>query len=295
MGFSAGDEVIVPAFSFFATAEVVTLLGAKVIFCDIEDKFYNIDPKLIEAKITAKTKAIMPVGIIGQTADMDTINAIAKKHNLKVIEDAAQSFGATYKGTKSCNLSHVGATSFFPAKPLGCYGDGGAVFTNDDDLAYKMKLIREHGQKERYHHTSMGINGRLDTIQCAIIIEKMKIFEDEIIARQKVASIYTEALKDTVITPVIGANQRSAWAQYTIRYHERNKLKDFLTAEGIPTSIHYPTPIPKQPYYQENGYAKESYPVSDKISSEVISLPMHPYLEKNDQDRIISAVKKFFK
>lgn len=283
-----GDEVITTPFSFIATAETIALLGAKPVFVDIDEKTYNIDPKLIESAITNKTKAIMPVSLYGQCADFDVINSVAKKHGLPVIEDGCQSFGATYKGRKSCGLSTIGTTSFFPSKPLGCYGDGGAIFTNDDELALIMKQVKNHGQDKRYHHARIGINGRLDTIQAAILLAKMDIFEQEVIARGKIGRGYSELLADVTIVPYIEEGNSSVYAQYTIQVDDRDHFTSKLKEADIPTAVHYPIPLNKQPALKQDN---DTIPVSDKLSECVVSLPMHPYLKEAEQDRIVSVIK----
>jgi UDP-2-acetamido-2-deoxy-ribo-hexuluronate aminotransferase len=242
LGVGQGDEVITTPFSFIATAETIVLLGAKPVFVDIDPRTYNIDPSQIEAAITEKTKAIMPVSLYGQCADFDAINAIAEKHSLPVIEDGAQSFGATYKGQRSCGLSTIGCTSFFPSKPLGCYGDGGACFTNDDELAQIMLEIRVHGQDRRYHHARIGINGRMDTLQAAIVLAKMDIFPAEVAARTRIGDGYTTILQDIVTTPYIAPDNTSVYAQYTIQVDNRKSVLEKLKAQGIPTAVHYPPP-----------------------------------------------------
>ncbi len=290
LGIGPGDEVITTAFSFFATAEMISLIGATPVFADIDHETYTIDPKDIIKKITPKTKAIIPVSLYGQTADMDMINSIAKEHNLFVIEDAAQSFGATYKGKKSCNLSLVAATSFFPAKPLGCYGDGGACFTNDDNLATAMKEIRNQGQEKRYYHTRIGINGRLDTLQCAILLEKLAIFPQEVKKRQHVANIYDRLLSNKIKVMKIAPERTCVYAQYTIEVENRENLQKELHNQGIPTSVHYPLSINKQPVYQKMGYDKLVCEKSDHAASHVISLPMHPYLTDLEVETIAKTV-----
>ena len=235
-----GDEVITTPFSFIATAETIALLGAKPVYVDINEKTYNIAPELIEPAITKKTKAIMPVSLYGQCADFDAINSVAKKHNLPVIEDGCQSFGATYKGRKSCGLSTIGTTSFFPSKPLGCYGDGGALFTDNDALASIIMQIKNHGQDKRYHHARIGINGRIDTIQAAVLLAKMDIFEQEIAAREKIGKRYSDLLSDITTVPYIEAGNTSVYAQYTIQVDDRNDFIKKLNAEGVPTAVHYP-------------------------------------------------------
>jgi len=293
-GIGPGDEVIVPGFTFIATAETVALLGAKPVYVDVDPRTYNIDPLKIEAAITSRTKAIMPVSLYGQCADFDAINAIADKHGLPVIEDAAQSFGATYKGKRSCNLSTVATTSFFPAKPLGCYGDGGAIFTNDDELASVMRQIANHGQDRRYHHALVGVNSRLDTIQAAILLPKLEMFSRELELRQQVAERYTSLLNEAGIdtTPYLESHNTSAWAQYTIRLKNREVVQEKLKEEGIPTAVHYPIPLNKQ-----TALADESadLPVGDQIADVVMSLPMHPYLSGSEQEQIAENIKAIIK
>ena len=290
LNIAPGDEIITTAFTFFATAEMMLLLGAKPVFVDIDPHTYLMDPSQIEAAITAKTKAIMPVSLYGQTADMDLINAIAKKYHLPVIEDAAQSFGATYHGRQSCGLSTLGCTSFFPSKPLGCYGDGGAIFTNDDHLAQKLLEIRVHGQTQRYVHTSLGINGRFDTIQAAILLEKMKIFDQEIKQRHEIGAYYSELLKDCVVVPQVAAYNTCVFAQYTIRVREREEFCKNLQKAGIPTAVHYPIPLTKQPLLQNMACAQVSLPHTEKATAEVVSLPMHPYLTQAEIEWICKTV-----
>ena len=286
-----GDEVITSPFSFFATAEVIKLCHAKPVFVDINPLTYNLDPSLLEKAITKKTKAIMPVGLYGQCADLDPINAIANQYGIPVIEDAAQSFGATYKGRYSCALSTIGCTSFFPSKPLGGYGDSGACFTNDDNLAQKLIEIRIHGQNARYCHSRVGINGRMDTIQAAVLLEKMKIFPNEIVMRQKIAKRYDQMLSNLVKTPFIEDFNTSVYAQYTIEVDHRDSFQKKLQEEGIPTAVHYPVAMHQQQALIELGYKKGDYPLSERASDHVISLPMHPYLKEEDQLKIVSAIK----
>lgn len=290
LGISSGDEVITSPFTFIATAETMALLGAKPVFVDIDPTTYNMDPSKLESVISPKTKAIMPVSLYGQCPDMDAINKIAKKRDLFVIEDGCQSFGATQNGKKSCNLSTIGVTSFFPSKPLGCYGDGGACFTNSDETAKRIKQIRLHGESRRYYHEVIGINGRMDTIQAAVLLEKMKIFPEEINLRQKVANRYSENLNDFVITPRIQNGNTSVFAQYTILVNNRDELSKSLYEKGIPTAIHYPVPLHLQPAFEFLGYAKGSFPVAEETAEKVISLPMHPYLEEGEQDQIIKEI-----
>ena len=288
----AGDEVITTPFTFIATAEVIALLGAKAVFVDIDEKSYNIDASKIESVITDKTKAIMPVSLYGQCADMDSINEIASRYNLPVIEDACQSFGATYKGKKSCNLSTIGCTSFFPSKPLGAYGDGGAIFTNDEELATKMRMLLNHGQNERYKHKYVGINGRLDAVQAAILNVKLKHFDKEVQTRAQIGNRYNELLEDAnVITPSIQSENTSVYAQYSIRVQDRDSLIEKLTKDEIPTAVHYPVPLHIQEVFKNLEYKKGDFPVSEQISSQIMSLPMSPYLTQEEQDFIVQSIK----
>ena len=286
-----GDEVITTPFTFIATAEVIAHLGATAVFVDIDEKTYNIDPNKIESKITKNTKAILPVSLYGQPADMDEINNIAKKYNLKVIEDGCQSFGATYKDKKSCNLSDIGCTSFFPSKPLGCYGDGGAIFTNDEELAVKLKMLLNHGQNERYKHKYIGINGRLDAIQAAVLLVKLKYFSSEVKKREEIGERYTNLLQNSsIITPYIKNDRSSVYAQYSIRVKNRDKLVKHLNEKGIPTAVHYPMPLHLQECFRYLGYKEGDFEVAEQISKEIMSLPMSPFLEKEDQDRIVKEL-----
>ena len=293
LGVTAGDEIITTPFSFFATAEVIALLGAKPVFVDIDRNTYNIDPLGIEAVITPKTKAIMPVSLYGQCADYDVINEIANRYHLPVIEDAAQSFGATYKGRKSCALTTIGCTSFFPSKPLGCFGDGGACFTNDKDIAARMQEIRIHGQSRRYHHTSLGINGRLDTLQAAILLEKMTVFPEEIELRQEVADRYWQLLPSSVRKPIINNDNTSVYAQYTIETNDRESLQAHLQEQGIPTAVHYPSGLHEQPIFKTLYPGEQKFPNTEQAARSVVSLPMHPYLAVKDQEKICAAVAEF--
>jgi UDP-2-acetamido-2-deoxy-ribo-hexuluronate aminotransferase len=290
LGIGAGDEVVTTPFTFIATGEMIALLGAKPVFVDIDPHTYSIDPTKIEASITSRTKAIMPVSIFGQCADMDAINAIASKYDLPVIEDAAQSFGATYKGRESCALSTIGSTSFFPSKPLGCYGDGGALFTDDDALAKSMREIRVHGQDRRYHHARIGINGRMDTIQAAVLLAKLDRFGWEVERRQEIGARYTAMLNaesPNVRTPFIAAHNTSVYAQYTIQVDDRDNVVKQLNAAGIPTAVHYPVPLHMQPAFDSFGYAAGNFPVAEQVSSQVLSLPMGPDLAPSDQSRVV--------
>jgi UDP-2-acetamido-2-deoxy-ribo-hexuluronate aminotransferase len=278
----AGDEVITTPFTFIATAEAIALLGATPVFVDINEQDYTIDVTQIEAKITPKTKAIMPVSLYGQIADMDAINTLAQKYSLYVIEDGAQSFGASYQGKRSGNVSAIGTTSFFPAKPLGCYGDGGAVFVNDEALYTKLTQLRNHGQDRRYNHKYIGVNGRMDTIQCAVVLAKLPYYEEELLLRDKVAQRYTELLSDKVLTPQIMPERTSAWAQYSIRVQNRETLQEKLQSKGIPTAVHYPKPLHMQECFAYLGYTKGDFKVAEKISQEIMSLPMNPFLSEQE-------------
>ncbi|MCE3268731.1 MAG: aminotransferase DegT [Burkholderiales bacterium] len=263
-----GDEVIVPAFTFIATATQAALLGAKVVFVDVDARTFNLDPDKLESAITPKTKAIIPVSLFGMCADIDAVNSVASKYNIAVIEDAAQSFGATYNTKRSAGLTTIATTSFFPSKPLGAYGDAGACFTNDENLADAMAKIRVHGQDKRYHHVMLGINGRLDTIQAAILLVKMRIFDEEVVKRTKIGERYTKLLQGSNCqTPVVIPNASHVYAQYTIITKQRKKLIKDLQVAGIPTSVHYP-----------------------RLANEVVSLPMHPYLDEACQNKIVEAV-----
>ena len=288
LGVGPGDEVITPGFTYIATAEAAAVLGAKPVYVDIDPRTYNLDPALLEAAITPRTRAIIPVSLYGQCADYDAINVIAARHGITVIEDAAQSLGATYKGRKSCNLTTIATTSFFPSKPLGCYGDGGAIFTSDEELARVMRQIARHGQEKRYHHIRVGMNSRLDTIQAAILLAKLEILDDEIRARQKVAIEYGRLLREAGLDPPeLEPHNVSAWAQYTIRVRNRAKRQEFLKSAGIPTAVHYPLPLNKQPAVAD---PTAELVVGDRAAAEVLSLPMHPYLDASMQGLIVSKL-----
>lgn len=288
-GIGPGDEVITPGFTYIATAETVALLGAKPVYVDVCPKTYNLDPTKLEAAITPNTKAIIPVSLYGQCADYDAINTIAAKYNIPVIEDAAQSFGASYKGKRSCNLTTVACTSFFPSKPLGCYGDGGAIFTNDDELALVMRQISRHGQDRRYHHIRVGVNSRLDTLQAAILLPKLEILNEEIELRNQVANTYTSLLNDAGVfsTPFVEVHNISAWAQYTICVKNRAEVQHKLQEAGIPTAVHYPIPLNKQPAVANSSI---QLPIGDEIAQEVMSLPMHPYLTEQEIKRVVESL-----
>jgi UDP-2-acetamido-2-deoxy-ribo-hexuluronate aminotransferase len=289
LGIGPGDEVITPGFTYIATAETVALLGAKPVYVDIDPRTYNLNPALLDAAITPRTKAIIPVSLYGQCADYDAINAIAVKHGIPVIEDAAQSFGASYKGRKSCNLTTIACASFFPSKPLGCYGDGGAIFTNDDELAKIMRQIARHGQDRRYHHIRVGVNSRLDTLQAAILLPKLAALDEEILQRQQVADRYTQHLNAAGITttPFVETHNRSAWAQYTVMLNDREKIQAHLKALNIPTAVHYPIPLNKQPAVADAG---AQLVIGDKVAQMVMSLPLSPYLTQHDQGEVMRAL-----
>lgn len=284
-----GDEVITSPFTFIATAEMIAFVRAKPVFVDIDEKTYNMDPSKIEAAITPRTKAIMPVSIFGQVSDMDKINDIAKRHHLKVIEDAAQSFGALYKNKRSCSLSEIATTSFFPAKPLGCYGDGGAVFTNNDDLARKIRIILNHGQTKKYVHSCIGINGRLDTIQAAVLNVKLKYFEDEIAIRQKIANTYKNNLKGVTV-PFVEDHNLSVWAQYCIRVKDRDDMIKRCNDNGIPTGVYYPIPLHLQEVFYYLGYKKGDFPIAEEVSNDIMAIPMSAFVTKDEQDLIIKVI-----
>lgn len=286
LGIGAGDEVIMPGFTYIATAETTALLGGRPVYVDIDPRTYNLDPARLEAAITPRTRAIIPVSLYGQCADFDAINAIAGRHGIPVIEDAAQSFGARYKDRRSCNLSTVACTSFFPSKPLGCYGDGGAIFTNDDELALAMRQIARHGQDRRYHHVRVGVNSRLDTLQAAILLAKLEIFEDEIELRQQVAARYGALLAGAgLAAPHVEPHNTSVYAQYTIRVDERESLQARLKDAGIPTMVHYPIPINRQPAVAD---ADARLPEGDAAARQVLSLPMHPYLTEAQASLVVA-------
>lgn len=284
-----GDEVITPAFTFIATAETAAVLGATPVFVDIDPETYNLDPDRLEDAIGPDTRAVIAVSLFGQCAEFDAINAIARRHGVPVIEDAAQSFGATYRGTRSCGLSDIGCTSFFPSKPLGCYGDGGAIFTRDDGLAERLRLVARHGQDRRYHHSRIGVNSRLDTLQAAILLAKLDVLDEEIALRQEVAGRYGAGLagRPGIAAPRIAPHNLSVFGQYTVAADDRDAVREALSAAGIPSAVHYPLPLNRQPAVADPD---ARVPASDAAAGRVLSLPMHPYLEAADQDRIIDAV-----
>nr|WP_306267887.1 DegT/DnrJ/EryC1/StrS family aminotransferase [Pararhizobium sp. IMCC3301] len=285
-----GDEVIMPGFSYIATAEAVAVLGARPVYVDIDPITYNVAPALIEAAIGPATRAIIPVSLYGQPADIAAINTIAAGHGLPVIEDGAQSFGATLGGNRSGNLSTVGCTSFFPSKPLGCYGDGGAIFTSDDDLALRMRQIARHGQDRRYHHVRLGVNSRLDTLQAAVLLAKLDVFDDEIAARDAAAARYADLLAPAgIAAPVVAAGATSVWAQYTVRVRDRDAVQARMKEAGVPTAVHYPVTLNRQPAVADPA---ADLPVGEAAAAEVLSLPMHPYLDAATQERVVTSLAK---
>jgi UDP-2-acetamido-2-deoxy-ribo-hexuluronate aminotransferase len=293
-----GDEVITVPFTFFATAEMIALVGARPVFVEIDPRTYNMDPARLEAAITPRTKAIMPVSLYGQCADFDAINAIACRNELPVIEDAAQSFGATYKGRQSGSLTAIGATSFFPSKPLGCYGDGGALFTDEERLAKLMREIRVHGQDRRYHHPRLGLSGRLDSIQAAVLLAKMEIFDDEVSARIRIGARYTELIRAKfgtgadarVRAPHVDSFNTCVYAQYTVEVDNREICETRMKALGVPTAVHYPLALHMQPVFANLGLKEGSFPISEAAARRVISLPMHPYLTDEQQQGVVDAL-----
>jgi UDP-2-acetamido-2-deoxy-ribo-hexuluronate aminotransferase len=290
-GIGPGDEVITVPFTWISSAEAILLVGARPVFVDISPIDFNMDGAKLEAAITPRTRAIMPVSLFGQMPDFEAINRIASAHGLPVLEDGAQSFGATQNGRKSCAVSTIGSTSFFPAKPLGCYGDGGALFTDDDELAAKMKAIRTHGGIKRHHHTLVGMNGRFDTLQAAVLLAKLPHFADEVLARGRIGARYSELLQDVCETPQVRPGNTHVYAQYTIRVADRDRLGEQLKAAGIPTAVYYPKCLHEQPVFADLGYKWGDFPESEKASREVISLPMHPFLSEADQERVVAAVR----
>lgn len=286
-----GDEVITVPFTWISTAEVIALVGARPVFVDIEAATYNLDIDQLEAAITPRTKAILPVSLFGQMPDYDRINTIAARHGVAVIEDGAQSFGATQRGRRSCGVTLIGSTSFFPAKPLGCYGDGGAVFSNDERLAERMRAIRTHGGVTRHRHHCLGMNGRFDTLQAAVLLAKLPHFEWEIGERIRIGARYSEQLGDCCIVPEIRPGNTHVYAQYTIRIPGRDGFVEQLTARNIPSAIHYPKCLHEQPVFSSLGYKLGDFPVAESAARSVVSLPLHPFLAEPEQDQIAAAVK----
>ena len=291
LGVGPGDEVVTVSFTWISTAEVIQLVGAKPVFVDIEPATYNLDISKLEAAITPRTRAILPVSLFGQMPDYTAINAIAARHNLPVIEDGAQSFGARQHGRASCGVTLVGSTSFFPAKPFGCYGDGGALFTDDEELAGRMRAIRSHGGVKRHEHWLLGMNGRFDTLQAAALLAKLPHFEQEVIDRGKVGAQYTERLRGVCAVPEVAPGNTHVYAQYTIRVPDRQRLAATLKAQGIPTAVYYPKCLHEQKVFEGLGHVFGDFPVSEKASREVLSLPMHPFLTEADQAQVVEAVR----
>jgi UDP-2-acetamido-2-deoxy-ribo-hexuluronate aminotransferase len=292
LGLGPGDEVITVPYTWISSAEVIALLGAKPVFVDIRPDSLNMDENLLESAITERTKAIMPVSIYGQVPNMDVINSIADKYSIPVIEDAAQSFGATYKGKKSCNLSTIGSTSFFPSKPLGCYGDAGALFTNDDELAEKFRWIRVHGQERKHHYPILGLNGRMDTLQAAILLSIFEVFPEEVVKRGDIGARYSSALSNSsnLQTPDVAEEKTSVYAQYTILSEQREKIQFKLKDSSIPSVSYYSVPLHLQPVFIDLGYQEGDFPVSEQIARQCLSLPMSPYLSKSDQNQVIESI-----
>jgi len=300
LGVKAGDEVITSPFTFFSTAEMIALLGAKPVFVDIDRQTYNINPELLESAITSRTKLILPVSLFGQCADYDTISEIAQRYHLPVLEDGAQSFGAFYKDRPSCSLTDIAATSFFPSKPLGCYGDGGALFTNNDELEQLLREIRSHGETARNHHVRLGINGRLDSLQAAILLAKLEIFDDEVVARGKAAKRYSELIREAfkkvdpdfrVTPPFVESHNISVYGQYTIEVASRESVRAAMEAHEIPTATHYAQPLHLQPVFSYLGKHQGAYPAAESAATRVMSLPMHPYITEKQQVQVVGALK----
>lgn len=288
-----GDEVITTPFSFIATAETIALLGARPVFVDIDPVTYTLNPALIEAAITSRTKLIIPVSLYGQCADMEAIKAIAAAHRIPVMEDAAQSFGATRNKAHSCAISELAATSFYPAKPLGCYGDGGACFTDNDELALRIRQIRDHGQERRYYHVRLGINGRMDTIQAAVLLAKLEVYGEECASRERVAATYRRLLAERcpqITAPQLAPGNTSVYAQYTVRVPQREAVQAKLQAVGIPTAVHYPTPLHLQPVFANAEFPEGSMPHAERAAREVMSLPMHPYLTEGEIGAVVEGL-----
>lgn len=285
------DEVITAPFTWISSSEVMLLVGAKPVFVDIDPVTFNINVDQLESAITPNTKAILPICLFGQMPDFERINAIAEKHGLAVIEDAAQSFGATQNGKRSCGVTQIASTSFFPAKPLGCYGDGGALFTDDDEIATAMRAIRTHGGTKRHHHTLVGTNGRFDTLQAAVILAKLPHFQNEVEQRGVIGARYSDLLRDVCQVPEVDDGNTHVYAQYTIRLPNRDAVSASLKEAGIPNAIYYPKCLHEQPVFSHLGYEYGDFPESEAASKDVLSLPMHPFLTESDQDTIVAAVK----
>jgi UDP-2-acetamido-2-deoxy-ribo-hexuluronate aminotransferase len=295
LGVGPGDEVITVPYTWISTAEVIALLGAKPVFVDIRSDNWNMNEQLLEAAISEKTKAVMPVSIYGQTPDMDAINEIAARHELPVIEDAAQSFGATYKGRKSCNLSSIGSTSFFPSKPLGCYGDAGALFTDNDEWAEKFRWIRVHGQERKHHHPILGLNGRMDTLQAAILLAILDVFPEEVLTRMKIGERYSNAFTEVegLTCPYVLEGSTSVYAQYTILSDEREGIQSNLKAAEIPSVSYYTVPMHLQPVFSDLSYKEGNFPITEGVAKTCLSLPMSPYLKEDEQNQVIETILRF--
>jgi UDP-2-acetamido-2-deoxy-ribo-hexuluronate aminotransferase len=292
LGIGPGDEVITVPFTWISTAEVIEQVGATTVFIDIEPDTFNMDMSKLREAITAKTRAIIPVSLFGQIADLERANDVAREFGIVVIEDGAQSFGATVGGKKSCSLTAIASTSFFPAKPFGCYGDGGALFTSDDGLCETMKMIRNHGGARRHHHTLVGMNGRFDTIQAATLLAKLPYFQDEVERRAVIGQRYSDSLENVCNVPEIGEGKTHVYGQYTIRVPKRESFMALMKEKGIPTAVYYPKCLHEQPVFEKLGYKRGSFPHSEKASEDVVSLPMHPFLTEKDQNRVIHSAKK---
>ena len=292
LGIGPGDEVVTVPFTWISTAEVIALVGARPVFVDIEPDTYNINVDLLPAAINSRTKALLPVSLFGQMPDYDRINALAAQHGLPVLEDAAQSFGAEQRGRKSGGVTTIGSTSFFPAKPLGCFGEGGALFCHDDQLAEHMRAIRTHGGLQRHHHPWLGTNGRFDTIQAAVLLAKLPHFPWEVEERGRIGARYSEALSGHCVAPAVAAGNTHVYAQYTIRIPERDKVAERLKGLGIPTAVYYPKCLHEQPVFAKLGRGPGDMPEAEKASREVLSLPMHAFLSEADQDRVIDAIRR---
>ncbi len=292
LNINPGDEIITTPYTWISTGEMIALLKARPVFVDIDSDTYNIDTNLIKKAITKRTKAILPVSLFGQPADIDIIQDIANKYNLKIIIDGAQSFGSTHNNKKDSNLGDISTTSFYPSKPLGCYGDGGAVFTNNKNYAKKIKALRVHGQTRKNYHKYKGIGGRLDTLQAAVLLVKLKYFSKELIKREKIAKYYTKKLSHILQTPILKPNNTSSWAQYTIRSKYRDGIQKKLKKKGIPTSVFYPVPLHLQECFKFLKYKKGDFPTSEKMSNEVLSLPINPFLTNNQINYIVSNIKE---
>ena len=292
LGIGPGDEVVTVPFTWISTAEVIALVGATPVFVDIDPETYNIDAGLLEKAITPRTKAIIPVSLFGQMPDMERINALAARSGVAVIEDGAQSFGATRNGRRSCGVSVIASTSFFPAKPLGCFGDGGALFTDDDAMAERMRGIRTHGGTKRHHHTLVGMNGRFDTLQAAVLLAKVPHFQSEVEVRGALGARYSDQLKSVCKVPSVAKGNTHVYAQYTIRVADREAVAARLKQSGIPTAVYYPKCLHQQPVFAHLGYKEGAFPNSEAAARDVLSLPMHPFLSKVDQDRIVGELKR---